>query len=65
MPDMNNKYISVIKEKLSEKKMLRKLRQTKKCPVLKTKLNRTFKALKKPVGKKSRYTRISKKVKFS
>jgi len=39
-------YSSAIKDKLAEKRKLRKLWQTNRCPVLKTKLNKAIKALK-------------------
>jgi len=38
--------IPAIKEKITEKKKLRKLWQTKRCPVLKNKLNRAIKTFK-------------------
>jgi hypothetical protein len=41
--DINIEY-SVIKEKLAEKRKLRKLWQTNRCPVMKNKLNRGIKA---------------------
>jgi len=39
-------YSSAIKDKLAEKRKLRKLWQINRCPFLKTKLNRAIKALK-------------------
>jgi len=44
-PDMNIEYSSAIKEKLAEKRKLRKLSQINECPVLKNKLNLTILAL--------------------
>jgi hypothetical protein len=41
--DINIEYSSITKEKLAEKKKLRKLWQTNRCPVLKNKLNRAIK----------------------
>jgi len=37
-------YSSAIKDKLAEKRKLRKLWQINRCPILKTKLNRAIKA---------------------
>jgi len=42
-------FSSAIKDKLAEKRKLRKLWQINRCPVLKTKLNRAIKVFKNPL----------------
>jgi len=43
-PNMNFEGLSTIKDKLAEKRKLRKLWHINRCPILKTKLNRVIKA---------------------
>jgi len=45
-PDINIVYSPAIKRNLAEKRKLRRLWQTNRCPVTKNKLNRAIKALK-------------------
>jgi len=50
-------YSSAIKDKLAEKRKLRKLWQINRCPVLKAKLNRAIKALKNLLERNKRIQR--------